>query len=155
VRRLPQVAALALVVLAGCGESGPAVPDDVAARKVLGDYLTAFYRGDGEAACALLTPNGNAGLRTESLRTGSPSCPDTIKELSSTSRRLRSPRVGVQVKGNRATATIRSRRPAYDSGALLEKSDGKWLIAYPPGLLQKYVGKGGVKPGARLETPSG
>ncbi len=149
-RRLSQVAALALV-LAGCGggDSGPTVPDDVAARKQLATYVAAFYRGDGEAACALLTPTGKAGLRSESLRTGSPSCPSTIRELSSTSRKLHAPRIGVEVKGDRATATIRATRPPYESGALLEKTDGKWLIAYPPGLLQKYVGKGGLKPGAR------
>jgi hypothetical protein len=128
------------------------VPDDVAARRQLAAYLAAFYRGDGEAACALLTSQGQAGLRTESLRATSPGCADTVRELSRTSRRLRSPRIGVQVKGDRATATVRATHPSYQSGALLEKQDGKWLIAYPPGLLQKYVGKGGVKPGARLES---
>jgi hypothetical protein len=158
VRRLPQVAPLALVVLAGCGGangSSTSVPDNVAARKQVGDYLAAFYRGDGKAACALLTATGQDGLRRESLSTGTPSCADTVRELSSTSRRLRSPRIQVVVKGDRATATVRATRPPYQSGVLLEKSGGKWLIAYPPGLLQKYVGKGGVKPGARLQTPSG
>jgi hypothetical protein len=157
VRRLPQVAALGLVALAGCGgggSSGTSVPDDVAARKQLAGYLDAFYRGDGNAACARLTGAGQAGVRSESLRSSPPGCADTVKELSSTSRRLHAPRIRVVVSGNRATATIRATRPPYQSGALLQKTGGKWLIAYPPGLLQKYVGKGGVKPGARLQTPS-
>jgi hypothetical protein len=158
VRRLPPLAALALVVLGGCGgggDSGAKVPDDVAARGQLAAYLAAFYRGDGKAACALLTSRAQTGLRGESLRIKPPDCAGAIRELASTSRRLHSPKIGVRVSGDRASATVRAARPAYQSGALLQKQNGKWLIAYPPGLLQKYVGKGGVKPGASLDTPSG
>jgi hypothetical protein len=155
VRRLPQVAALALLGLAGCGShGGPSRPDDASARQQLQNYLAAFYRGDGRTACSLLTPAGQAGMRSESRRLHRPDCAGAVEEVSSTSRRIHAPQVSVVVNGDRATATVRATHPPYRSGALLEKSDGKWLIVYPPGLLQKYVGKGGVFPHARLQTPS-
>lgn len=154
---MPLLAVAALLAPAGCGgskSSAPSVPDDVAVQRQVAAYLAAFERGNGNLACALLTSAGQAGLRSESERVTPSGCADTVKELSSTSRRLHSPRIDVQLRGSKATATVRSRRPPYDSGVLLEKHDGKWLIAYPPGLLQKYVGPGGVKPDAVRDTPS-
>jgi hypothetical protein len=42
------------------------------------------------------------------------------------------------VTGNRAIAKVRSKRPPYQSDVLLKEQGGRWRIAYPPALLERY-----------------
>lgn len=46
---------------AGCGGSG----DDQAVKQTMQNFLGAIGRGDGKAACALVTPSGQAALAAQ------------------------------------------------------------------------------------------
>jgi hypothetical protein len=141
-RRLPQVAiGLALVlVMPGCGggESSHANGSSAGPKDQVRAYLAAFARGDGKAACALLTPEAKDGVPSLSDDLESPDCEGAIGELSRASERLRAPHVSVTVDGDRATARITNRRPVYQSQVLLRKGDDGWRIAFPPAILQRF-----------------
>ena len=141
-RRLPLTAALLLAAAAGCGGGngggGSNAGSGSGPEQQVRAYLAAFARGDGRAACALLTPQARAGVPHLSQDIKSPDCERAIRELSRASERLRSPSVSVDVNGDRATAKIASSKPPYQSQALLEKEGGTWRIAFPPAVLQRY-----------------
>jgi hypothetical protein len=127
----------------GCGggdadttNSGRA--DAAVAEQRVRDYFAAFGRGDGPAACALLTPQARAGVRSLSDRITAPDCAGAVRELARVSARLRSPRITVEVNGGQAVAKVRNRRPPYESEVLLREQDGAWLIAFPPALLERF-----------------
>ena len=77
-RELPRVAKRAAVLLAvaivagGCGDNGSSGgssrTDEVSAKQQVANYFAAFNRGDGTAACALLTPQAEAGVPSLSDR---------------------------------------------------------------------------------------
>jgi hypothetical protein len=143
-RRLPQVGALLLAagaVASGCGGDGgnaSRVPDDVSAKNQVAAYLAAFNRGDGRSACALLTPEARAGVPSLADQIQAPDCEGAIRELARIGAHLRSPRISVEVGGDRAIAKVVSRRPPYQSDVLLRKEGGAWRIAFPPALLERY-----------------
>jgi hypothetical protein len=146
-RGLPRLIAPLLVlaaVAAGCGGG----ESDGAAGSTPGSqvraYLAAFERGDGRAACALLTPEARAGVPHLSDDIEAPDCEHAIRELARTTERLRSPRISVDVQGERATARIASTRPPYQSQALLREQNGSWRIAFPPAVLQRYKTPPGI-----------
>jgi hypothetical protein len=63
-RRLGCAASIALAVAlgaSGCGGSG----DDQAVKQTVQHFLADIGRGDGKAACALVTPAGQAALATQ------------------------------------------------------------------------------------------
>jgi len=148
---LPKVAlALALVLaVAGCGGGGgsdatgsaPTPKDQIRA------YLAAFARGDGKAACALLTPEAKNGVPSLSDDLKSPDCEGAIGELARTSERLRAPRISVSIEGDMATAKITNSRPPYQSDVLLRREDDGWRIAFPPALLQRFKSPPGIPNG--------
>jgi hypothetical protein len=145
VRRLPQVAALLFAVAAaGCGGADREHADDAAPRDKLHAYLDAFARGDGAAACALLTPEARRGVPGLSDEIESPDCEGAIRELARASVRLRAPRITVSVEGDSATGRIESKRPAYESQVLLRKEGGTWKIAFPPAILEKFKSPPGI-----------
>ena len=149
---LPRVTAVAAVAIAlgagGCGRGddsgGSAAGDGASAKQQLSAYFTAFNRGDGAAACALLTAEAQAGVRSLSDRISAPDCEGAIAELSRIGEHIRAPRIAVDVNGERAVAKVTSRRPAYRSDALLVKQEGAWRIAYPPALLERYTSPPGI-----------
>ena len=151
-RGLPQVAIAPalLLLISGCGGGGDS---DARTSSAAGpaaqvrSYLAAFARGDGKAACALLTPEARNGVPSLSDDLTSPDCEGAIAELSRTSERLRAPRVSVSVDGDRATARITNRRPPYQSQVLLRKEDDGWRIAFPPAILQHFKSPPGIKSG--------
>ena len=135
-RGLPQVAIVLLAAGAaasGCGGGkggdGSASSGAASAKAQLSAYLAAFNRGDGRAACALLTPQAKAGVPGLSDRIRAPDCDGAIRELSRRGEHLRSPKISVRVDGEPAIAEIRNRRPPYQSDVLLQKQDGGWRIA--------------------------
>ena len=153
-RELPRVASgaallLAVAVAGGCGGDGSgggsSRSEGVSAKQQVANYFAAFNRGDGAAACALLTPLAEAGVPSLSDRVESPDCEGAIRELSRVSEHLRSPQVAVQVTGERAIAKIRNRRPPYQSDVLLQKGDDGWRIAFPPALLERYTTPPGIR----------
>ena len=146
-RGLPALVALGLVLTAaGCGGGGASRAARTPEAQVRA-YLAAFARGDGKAACALLTPEAQNGVPSLSDDLRSPDCPGAIAELSRTSERIRAPKVAVFVGGDRATAKITSRRPRYQSQVLLHKENGVWRIAFPPAILQRYKTPPGIPNG--------
>jgi hypothetical protein len=154
VRELPRIAkhlaallAVALVA-GGCGGDGnggeSSRSNAVSAKQQVAGYFAAFNRGDGAAACALLTPQARAGVPSLSDRVKAPDCEGAIRELSRVSEHLRSLRVTVEVTGERAIAKVRNRRPPYQSDVLLQKQVGGWRIAFPPALLERYTTPPGI-----------
>jgi hypothetical protein len=151
VRGLPAVAALALaigVAAGGCGggdgEGGSEAEAGVSAKQQVADYFAAFGRGDGASACALLTPQAKAGVRTLSDRIEAPDCEGAIRELSRVGEHIRSPRISVAVNGERAIAKVTNKRPPYQSDVLLTKQDDGWRIAFPPAVLERYTTPPGI-----------
>jgi hypothetical protein len=144
VRRLSLSAVLLLAAAAGCGGGGSSGGAESGPEKQVRAYLAAFARGDGRAACGLLTPQARAGVPHLSEDIRSPDCERAIRELARTSERLPSPSVSVDVNGDRATAKIANTKPPYQSQALLEKADGRWRIAFPPAVLQRYKSPPGI-----------
>ena len=136
------------MVAGGCGDNGSSGgssrTDEVSAKQQVANYFAAFNRGDGAAACGLLTPQAEAGVPSLSDRVESPDCEGAIRELSRVSEHLRSPQVAVKVTGERAIAKIRNRRPPYQSDVLLQKGDDGWRIAFPPAVLERYTTPPGI-----------
>ena len=138
----PASVALALaVVLAACGGDGDGTKgsDSEQVIAAVTGYAHAFGAGDGERACALLTPSAREALiqRVESLvRTAD--CPAAVEKLAS----LAGPNVAgpfreakaneAEVDGDNATATLVAAGHATEVG--LEKRDGDWLLTRAPGL---------------------
>jgi hypothetical protein len=145
-RRLGCASLIALVVAlgaAGCGGSG----DDQAVKQTMQRFLGAIGRGDGKAACALVTPSGQAALAqqiaTLTHATHTVSCQLILTEIAkllppAAKQGLESVQVQkVTVKGN--TATILSRdvhatkgnASAFLSGSAptkLVKVSGAWKV---------------------------
>lgn len=150
-RGLPGVAVPFALVLAvaGCGGGGSSHSTSAAAgpKDQVRAYLAAFSRGDGKAACALLTPEAKSGVPSLSNDLKSPDCEGAIAELASRSERLRAPRISVSVEGDRATAKITNRHPPYQSQVLLRKENDGWRIAFPPALLEQFKSPPGIRQG--------
>ena len=145
---------LTTIVLAGCGDdygggdTSQAKPGSAQrdVRRVVESYLAALAEGRPQSVCRSLNKQGRSALASflpsdqESLP-----CDQAAKRVARRSVPLRRPRVeSISVSGSRATARVRSRKPAYDSGVLLAKVNGAWLIAFPPGLVEKLSGAPGV-----------
>jgi hypothetical protein len=132
--------------MAGCGGGSGSNATDAAVgpKQQVKAYLAAFARGDGKAACALLTPDARDGLPglTDDLK--APDCEGAIAELSQVSAHVRAPSISVSVGGDRAIAKITNKRPRYESQALLTKGDDGWRIAFPPALLERYKTPPGI-----------
>jgi hypothetical protein len=145
VRGLPAIALVALVAAAGCGGDGDSsASGERGPADQLRAYLAAFARGDGPAACALMTPAAREGFPELSDQIEAPDCHGAIREVARTSARLRAPRISVHADGERATATITSSRPAYRGEALLEKTGDRWLIAFPPAIFERFKSPPGI-----------
>jgi hypothetical protein len=148
-RGLPGLAALGVALAAaGCGGGGSkAAGAGRSPAAQVRAYLADFARGDGKAACALLTPEARNGVPSLSNDIRSPDCAGAIRELSRASEPLRAPKVTASAGGDRATAKITSRHPAYQSQVLLRKEGGAWRIAFPPAILQRYKTPPGIPNG--------
>jgi hypothetical protein len=134
---------LLAVAITACGSSTRA--SNSSPRKQVLLYLAAFNRGDGKAACSMLTPQAQAGVPHLSNKLTAPDCAGAIKELSHLSEPLRAPTVTVREQGDQAVAKVRNKRPPYQSDVLLDKQGGGWLIAYPPAVLERYKSPPGIK----------
>jgi hypothetical protein len=147
-RRLPVLASGAALLLGVTGCGGGDGSEDAASNRgpeaQVRSYLAAFARGDGKAACALLTPEARNGVPSLSDDLRSPDCAGAIAELSRASERLHAPKVTVSAGGDRAVAKVTSRRPRYQSDVLLRREDGVWRIAFPPAIIQRFKTPPGI-----------
>jgi hypothetical protein len=145
---------LAAIVLAGCGDdnsagNAPRSEPGTAqrtVRQVVEDYVAGLAEGRAEPVCRSLSEQGRKAL-TSFLPSDQESlpCAQAAKRVARISAPLRHPRVeGISVSGSRATARVRSTKPAYDSGVLLTRVNGAWLIAFPPGMVEELSGAPGV-----------
>jgi hypothetical protein len=121
VRRLALASCLAALVLSGCGRDA----DEVAVRKVVEGYLSAFAAGDGAKACALMLPEVQRSLGDCPARLDAAYrklTPDQLRETEA---------LGVDSvasAGDNARATL---FPG-DSQVAVRRSGGRWLIAGVP-----------------------
>ena len=149
-RGLPQVTILLVAgaVAGGCGGSDgsgdSSRPGEASARAQVVAYLNAFNRGDGRSVCSLLTSQAKAGVPHLSGQIHAPDCEGAIRELSQVSEHIRSPRISVRIQGTLAVARVRSKRPAYQSDVPLREEHGRWQIAYPPAVVERYKTPPGI-----------
>ena len=138
------LSALAIALgAAGCGGSG----DDQAVKQTVQHFLAAIGRGDGKAACALVTPAGQAALAAQiaalTHATHTVSCDLILTEIAkllppAAKQGLESVQVQkVTVKGNMATVQSRDihatkgNASAFLSGSAptrLVKVGGTWKV---------------------------
>jgi hypothetical protein len=145
-RRLGCASVIALAVAlgaAGCGGSG----DDQAVKQTVQRFLAAIGRGNGKAACALVTPAGQAALAAQiatlTHATHTVSCPVILTEIAkllppAAKQGLESVQVKkATVKGNSATVLSRDlhatkgNATAFLSGGAptkLVKVGGAWKV---------------------------
>jgi hypothetical protein len=130
--------AIALVTLAaGCG-GGDDTPDSEQVTKAVADYAHAFGNGDGDKACALLTPGARDAFtsRVSSL-VGTRDCAEAMDKLQA----VAGPNVTgpfqdatasePKVEGDTATVTLKA--GGASEQVKLEKRDGEWLLTRAPG----------------------
>jgi hypothetical protein len=103
-------------------------------------YLDAFLEGDGEAACAILTPESQSALVAafeEQSGSTAPGCPE-IFELALTQtteeqrERLRAATVGTATV-REDTATVSLSAEGRDTPITLRRVEGEWRLANLPG----------------------
>jgi hypothetical protein len=139
-RRATILLAAAIALMAtGCGGSdGPAPPDtpqEKAVAKVYSDYIGALKKGDGNAACALLTPafQRRAG---SSIASGSRSdlkgaaCVKAIDQGTLPAIQKVIPNLSnVTVTGKRASGLDPGEGPIGPQEVFFEKIGGDWKIS--------------------------
>ena len=150
--RLRALAAVCLAVLAaGCGggdKPKPAAADTSAAdRRAIAEhvagYLRAYASGDGERACAALTPELRERSDRLAAQRGFDGCPDVLRrvgpklldapgpdERERLLARISDPsKVVVTLKGDTATAGVEPLRPGGATAQVgLSRRGDKWLI---------------------------
>lgn len=127
------LAALVAGGLAGCGKS-----DEDEAQDAVQTYLTAFGDGDGEKACELLTEKvRDAFVAQVRGLVDTEDCGkafDTIQKglTPAQTKAVSGVRVaGAKIDGDRGTVNVRSGGTTV--ATRVEKVDGDWRIAQPPG----------------------
>lgn len=146
------VVLVAAAALASCGDEQNATPARAAATAddaevVVRRYFAAFARGDGGAACALMTDVARQGLRQlpEGERAGS--CERAAAVLKRDSLPVSQPSVGaLQITGRTATARVTSEDPQYSTDVLLRREGRGWKIAYPPAVVSRFKTPPGIRP---------
>lgn len=137
-------ASVVAMVAAGCGGANKPT-DQQQIEQVLHSYLSAQATGDGQAACALLSPSGQSELITlvmtqaKGLVTTRPSCQDAVGLIRTFA--------GQSLMSALQNATIRQVQVAGSTGSAevivatqaaqrvtLEKSGTAWKISGVPGL---------------------
>ncbi len=132
------------LVGAGCGgSSAPSAEQQV--KQVLHNYLTAQAGGDGQTACALLTPTAQSQLVSAVVKAGkgllsaTTSCPDAVGLVRAVAgaqvlAALNGAQIGqVNVHGNSATAEVTGGTVFGRQQVRLVKSS-TWMIDGVPGL---------------------
>ena len=129
---------LATAALAsGCGGGSKGSDQEQVSSNVT-DFAHAFGKGDGKAACALLTNGARTTFVTRiASLVGTRDCAEAIAKLPG----LAGPNVtgpfqtatvsDVKVTGDTASATLTA--AGHSAQVTLEKSDGDWLLTHVPG----------------------
>ncbi len=147
IRHLRTAATIVAFGVAGCGSSHTQAPTgQQQVQQVLRSYLHAQTSGDGQAACALLTPTAQRQLGTVVLRasngliTSPPSCQDAVSLVRAVAGASlldalsKAQITQVQVRGDKATAEITDGGAFAPQQVSLERSGSSWKIAGVPGL---------------------
>jgi hypothetical protein len=130
------------MVIAACGfmylaPSGPDPKDDArGVQTAVHDYIDAFVKGDGEAACARLTDSAREAVAGAATRVGASNCADAFARtrklggsaVVAAAREIRVRKIELTNRGARAVL----RYGGQDSVAELEKVGGEWKIATLP-----------------------
>jgi hypothetical protein len=140
VSRRAASALVAVLLLAGCGggEEGDGAPDPERVESAVTDYAHAFGAGDGDAACALLTPEARDEFTTRvASLVGTRDCAAAVEKLQA----VAGPNItgpfaeatveGVEVDGDSARARLLA--GAASEEVTLERRDGDWLLTKAPG----------------------
>jgi len=131
------VAIVLAILAAGCG-GGDDAPDSEQVTRAVSDYAHAFGSGDGDKACALLTPGARDAFtsRVSSL-VGTRDCAGAVDKLQTvagpngTGPFQDATASGAKVEGDTATVTLKA--GGASEQVKLEKRDGDWLLTRAPG----------------------
>jgi hypothetical protein len=141
------------VAVASCGDeeqddpARPAAATSDRATVVVKRYFAAFARGDGRAACALLTNAAREGLRQLPEGNTPRSCERAVTVLRRNSLAAARPRVSeIQVTGRTATVGVTSDKPPSDNSVLLRREGAGWKIAFPPAVVSRFDTPPGIRP---------
>ncbi|HWK19126.1 MAG TPA: hypothetical protein VNR66_16895 [Solirubrobacteraceae bacterium] len=130
---------------AGCGSSSSAPSAEQQVKQVLHNYLSAQASGDGQTACALLTPTAQSQLVGAVVKAGkgllsaTTSCSDAVGLVRAVAgaqvlAALKAAKIGqVQVHGSSATAEVTGGTVFGRQQVRLVKSS-TWMIDGVPGL---------------------
>jgi hypothetical protein len=122
-----------------------AAPDDPSA--LVERYYAALTRGDGAAACGLMTNAGQEGMKQLPAGERPDTCERAVAALARESVHIRHPRLeDLRISGDTATANVVSTRPRQRTGVLLRREDGGWKIAYPPAVVNRFKTPPGIRP---------
>jgi hypothetical protein len=132
------LAAMAVAATAGCGssdESENLSPEAKAVARTYTDFINAEKRGDGEAACALLTPEfqrraGAAVAVGSRAALKGASCPKAIEQGTLPQIQQVIPNLQrIKVKGNRATGLDPGEGQFGPQRVFFERLGGDWKIS--------------------------
>jgi hypothetical protein len=130
--------AVGVLALMGCGGGDDKPPGEKEAGAAVTAYAHAFGSGDGDKACALLTPDARAAFvkRVSSL-VGTTDCAEAMAKLQT----FAGPNVtgpfedatvsDVKVDGDKATASLVA--GGHTEEVTLELQSGDWLLTKAPG----------------------
>jgi hypothetical protein len=130
--------AVVALVVPGCGGGGDKPPGEKEAGAAVTSYAHAFGGGDGDKACALLTPDArDAFVKRVASLVGTTDCAEAMAKLQS----FAGPNVtgpfedatvsDVQVDGDKATATLVA--GGHSEKVTLELHGDDWLLTKAPG----------------------
>jgi hypothetical protein len=155
VRCLPPAHAAALTALlavASCGGDPAQTASDPGAgaadpKTLVLRYYERLAHGDGRTVCRLMTTAGRLGMKQMPAGERARSCERAVAVLARDTVRVRRPQLrDLRVSGRAATVTVTSKDPPYESGVLLQRDEGGWKVAFPPGFVSRFDSPPGIRP---------
>ena len=121
------VVVILIATLSGCGGGAS---DNSKITSTIKSYLTAVANGNGQAACAELTPAAAQQVRQDATSLGATGCADAINRVSASigaakQALLKAKITSITITGSTATAQLQGGTRAPK----LQKVGGRWLIA--------------------------
>ena len=126
------------LIPAGCGgEDAEPRPGSTTVTGQVLRYYAALARGNGEAACDVLTEQAAGGFEAVLSGPVSPECEANIEALSRVSVLEGRPRVTrVKRVGEQATAHVTFENPRLESDVVLAREDDVWKLSQLPAVLE-------------------
>jgi hypothetical protein len=142
-KRIAATFAVVAALATGCGGDGDSDEERVADS--VRTYFEAVADGNAPRACSALTREArdNASGLTGALRPLP--CETALRRIIRGGDHPRTVEVSnVRVAGDRATAHAKARNPEFETDVALTRVGDEWLIAVPPGYVERFSTPPGV-----------